>query len=126
MAEGETSGFDAGSLADDALVPLTVDDGPVTVEPFEPEDDTDEVLRVRAAAAPASLQSLIERVPAAGSGAPSPPRSGSAFRVIDSLGASTDALDVIANPADRGAYLGVYHINLGRGRFALRLASSRD
>src|ERR1700709_368064 len=72
------------------------------------------------------LQRLIERVPAAPSGAPSPPRSGSAFRVVDSLGASMDALDVIANPAAPGSYLGVYHVNLGRGRFALRLASSRD
>lgn len=125
MAEDEKSGFEAGSVADDALVALTIDDDPVTVEPFEPGDGTDEVLRVRAAA-PAGLESLIERVPAAAAGGPSPPRSGSAFRVIDSLGASTDALDVIANPVDRGAYLGVYHINLGRGRFALRLATSRD
>ncbi len=124
MTEGDPSGFDAGSVADDASVPVTVDDDPVT---FDAEDDTDEVLRVRAAAvAPASLESLIERVPAAASGLPSPPRSGSAFRVVDSLGASTDALDVIVNPAVPGSYLGVYHINLGRGRFALRLGSSRD
>lgn len=127
MAEGDASGFDAGSIAGDALVALTADGDPVTTEPFEPCDVTGEVLRVRAAAAaPASLESLIERVPAAASGLPSPPPSGSAFRVVDSLGASADALDIIANPAARGSYLGVYHINLGSGRFALRLASSRN
>ena len=74
----------------------------------------------------APLQRLIERVPTAAAGLPSPPRSGSAFAVVDSLGASADALDVIENPAVRRTYVGVYHINLGRGRFALRLASSRD
>jgi hypothetical protein len=124
MATHEAAGFDVGSVADDATVPATVDDEAVTTEPEEPEDES---LRVRAAAVGApGLVSLIERVPAAASGLPSPPRSGSAFAVVDSLGASMDALDVIANPAARGSYLGVYHINLGRGRFALRLASSRD
>jgi len=118
---------------------LTIDDEPVVVVPDDPggvaaADDVDEIARPRtataaAAAAPASfmpLQGLIERVPSAASGLPSPPRSGSAFRVLDSLGASMDALDVIANPVAPGTYLGVYHINLGNGRFALRLASARD
>ncbi len=137
MAEEEATGFDGGSVVDDATVPATVDAEPVDAEPDEPEEDTraageadedtDEVLRVRAAATAApSLRSLVEHVPAAAAGLPSPPRSGSAFRVIDSLGASADALDVIENPAVRGSYLGVYHINLGRGRFALRIASSKD
>jgi hypothetical protein len=143
MADEKATGFYPGSVVDDATVPATVDDEPVEVAPdepeagsrdslpkraaAEPEDDTDEVLRVRAAATAApSLRSLVERVPAAAAGLPSPPRSGSAFRVVDSLGASADALDVIENPAVRGSYLGVYHINLGSGRFALRLASSRD
>ncbi len=114
MAPGETRGFDEGSVAADSVVSSTVDDEAVTVV---------------GAAAPASfqpLEGLIERVPAAASGGPSPPRSGSAFRAIDSLGSSMDALEVTANPVAPGTYLGVYHINLGGGRFALRLASSRD
>ena len=131
MTVEDASGFDAGSVASDATVPATVDDEPVAVEPEDPGDDTDEVLRAAVTndLAPSGLQTLqrlIERVPVAASGFPSPPRSGSAFRVIDSLGASTDALGVIANPAVPGTYLGVYHISVGRGRFALRLASSRD
>jgi hypothetical protein len=124
MARGE-SGFDAGSIADD--VPPVFDEEAVTVVAEDPEDGDE--LAARAAATPTGfqpLQRLIERVPAAGSGLPSPPRSGSAFRVIDSLGSSMDALDVIANPAAPGSYLAVYHVNLGGGRFALRLASSRD
>ena len=36
-----------------------------------------------------------------------------------------DALDVLANPVVPRTYLGVYHVNLGNERFALRLASSR-
>jgi hypothetical protein len=130
MANDSGPGFDAGTV--DADIPLTVDDDPVTFDPEETadSDDVDEAFRGRAAAAapPAAtrLEQLIERVPAAAAGLPSPPRSGSAFGVIDSLGASTDALDVIENPAVPRSYLGVYHINLGRGRFALRLASSRD
>ena len=114
MARDETSGFDEGSVANDAAVRATTDDDDVTVV---------------GAATPASfapLERLIERVPAAASGLPSPPRSGSAFRVVDSLGSSMDALDVIANPAVPRTYLGVYHISLGNKRFALRLASSRD
>ncbi len=127
MAGDDLSGFDGGSVVDDASVRASVDDAPVTVEAATPEDATDELLRVpAAAAASASPESLIERVPATPSGSPSPPRSGSAFRVVDSLGSSADAIDVIANPAAPGTYLGVYHINLGSGRFALRLASSRD
>lgn len=127
MAGDDLSGFDAGSVVDDVSVPASVDDAPVTVEAGAPDDGTEELLRVpAAAAASASLESLIEHVPATASGPPSPPRSGSAFRVIDSLGASADAIDIVANPAAPGTYLGTYHINLGRGRFALRLASSRD
>jgi hypothetical protein len=118
MTSAEPAGFDEGR---DVSVPRSVDDEAVTVEPQD-------VVEVSAAAAGGvdRLRRLIEGVPAAGSGFPSPPRSGSAFRVIDSLGSSMDALDVIANPAVPGSYLGVYHISLGRGRFALRLASSRD
>lgn len=143
MAERDLTGFDRGSVVDDELVAGAVDDEPVTVEPADPlqegagpapedPEDTEEALRFGRAAATAPLTSaqrlrgLIEGVPAAASGLPSPPRSGSAFTVVDSLGASTDAIDVIANPAVRGSYLGAYHINLGRGRFALRLGSSRD
>jgi hypothetical protein len=38
-----------------------------------------------------------------------------------------DALDIIVNPYGAGrSYLGVYHINIGQGRFALRLATSPD
>jgi hypothetical protein len=130
MADDSGPGFDAGSVDED--IPLTVDDAPVTFQPADAADagDVDEVLRVRAAttapSAATRLTQLLERVPAAPAGLPSPPRSGSAFAVADSLGASTDALDVIENPAVPRSYLGVYHINLGRGRFALRLASSRD
>jgi hypothetical protein len=152
MTHGGAPGFDEGSVASDATVPATVDDEPVTVLDPDPQDagtiaqrdgagetdETDETVEIArrqpafaaaAAAAPASfqpLQGLIERVPAAPSGLPSLPRSGSAFRVLDSLGSSMDALDVTANPLAPGSYLGVYHVNIGNGRFALRLASSRD
>jgi hypothetical protein len=120
------AGFADGSVASDTSVPSTVDDEDVTVVPPDP-DDVDERASPRATPTDFQpLQGLIERVPATPSGPPSPPRSGSAFRVLDSLGSSMDALDVIANPVDPGAYLGVYHMNLGHGRFALRLASSRD
>jgi hypothetical protein len=114
MTRGEASGFVEGSVATDAQVARTVDEDAVAV------------MAEAAAASFQPLQGLIERVPAAAVGLPSPPRSGSAFRVIDSLGSSMDALDVTANPAAPGSYLAVYHTNLGRGRFALRLASSRD
>jgi len=131
---------DADGLHDGAGdVTWDVDETYVSVAPDDPpdtgEDDVDEAFRPRqrfaaAAAAPAAgsarLRRLIERVPTAASGAPSAPRSGSAFRVVDSLGASMDALDVIANPVVPGSYLGVYHISIGGGRFALRLAASSD
>jgi len=128
MAPAETSGFEVGSVASDASVPATDDDEDVAVM-TDDHDDGAEGTASRVTAAPTELQrlqALIERVPAAASGTPSPPRSGSAFRVLDSLGSSMDALDVIANPAAPGTYLGVYHIHLGRGRFALRLAASRN
>ena len=114
MARGETSGFDEGSVVTDASVRAMTDDDDVTV------------VGTATPASFAPLERLIERVPAAASGLPSPPRSGSAFRVVDSLGSSMDALEVIANPVVPRTYLGVYHVNLGNGRFALRLASSRD
>lgn len=132
MARGAADGFDLGSVADDASVPCTVDDAPVSVDPggedAADESDVDELLRQppAATAAPTSLRQLIERVPAAPAGLPSPPLSGSAFRVLDSQGASTDALDVIENPVAPRTYVGTYHINLGRGRFGLGVASSRD
>lgn len=51
----------------------------------------------------------------------------SAFQMIDNSGASMDGLDITINPVDPGrSYLGVYHIYVGAGRFALRLAASKD
>lgn len=122
------SGFDEGSVASDASVPCAVDDEPVGFAERDGEE-TDELASRAAAAATAGfepLESLVEQVPATPLGGSPPPRSGSAFVVLDSLGSSMDALDITANPAAAGSYLGVYHINLGNGRFALRLASSND
>jgi hypothetical protein len=69
-------------------------------------------------------------------GAPAPPQTstpsgpsaaGSRFQTTDDTGASMDALDIIVNPVTPDlTYLGVYHTNLGNGRFALHLGASRD
>jgi hypothetical protein len=58
----------------------------------------------------------------------SAPRSAAAmFRATDNTGASMDGLDITLNPVDPvRSYLGTYHINVGAGRFALRLAASKD
>jgi len=139
MASDVAPGFDVGTIAGD--VPVSVDDEPVAVvelpdadaEPAEAGrrqgegESLDESLRLPAAtSAVDSLRGLLQGVPAAAAGGPSPPRSGATFRVIDSVGSSADALDVIANPVAPGTYLGVYHISVGGGRFALALGSSRD
>ncbi|MEY2443336.1 MAG: hypothetical protein QOJ46_2762 [bacterium] len=50
----------------------------------------------------------------------------SMFQATDNTGASMDGLDIIVNPVDPRTYLGTYHVNLGPGRFALRLAASKD
>jgi hypothetical protein len=130
--EAEGPGFDIASVVTDAVVTREVDDDEVTVPPFDVETDEVSSVRTRAAASVAAspfetLRSLIEAVPASPAGLPRPPRSGSAFRTTDSLGRSADALDVISNPLQAApSYLGVYHINLGAGRFALCLGASRD
>jgi hypothetical protein len=130
--EPEGPGFDAASVVTDALVTCEVDDDEVTVTASDVETDDVSGLSAPAASAVAArtfgpLRGLIERVPASSSGLPRPPLSGSAFRTTDSLGRSADALDVIANPVQPApSYLGIYHINLGAGRFALCLAASRD
>ncbi|MEY2514794.1 MAG: hypothetical protein QOJ89_2152 [bacterium] len=99
-------GFDLASVATDDVVARRVDDADVTV--IEDAASAGEPLEV--------LRRLIERVP-----------PGSSFQTRDSLGASMDALDVIRNPVVGGrSYLGVYHVNIGGGRFALRLAASED
>lgn len=65
--------------------------------------------------------------PAASADVTPPPPVTSAFRTTDNEGASMDGLDIIVNPVDPGrSYLGVYHIAIGAGRFALRLAASKD
>lgn len=49
------------------------------------------------------------------------------FQMTDNTGASMDGLDIMVNPVDPGrSYLGTYHVNVGGGRFALRLAASKD
>jgi hypothetical protein len=64
---------------------------------------------------------------AAAFGLGSPRGATSAFQVTDNTGASMDGLDITVNPVDPArSYLGVYHINIGAGRFALRLAASKD
>jgi hypothetical protein len=130
--EPEGPGFDIASVVTDAVVTREVDDDEVTVTASDVETDEGSSMRARAAASVASspfetLRGLFEAVPAAPAGPPRPPRSGSAFRTTDSLGRSADALDVIANPVQPApSYLGIYHINLSAGRFALCLAASRD
>ena len=134
LAAPEGRGYDVGSVVGNDVVPCEVDDDEITVAPPDP-DPADRAAPPLAVPAPptalarafAALQGLIERVPAAPSGPPRPPLSGSSFRTTDNLGRSADALDVTANPVERApSYLGVYHVNLGRGRFALCLAASRD
>jgi hypothetical protein len=50
-----------------------------------------------------------------------------AFQATDNTGQSMDGLDIMVNPVDPvRSYLGTYHINVGNGRFALRLAASKD
>jgi hypothetical protein len=51
----------------------------------------------------------------------------SMFQMTDNTGASMDGLDILVNPVDPlRSYLGTYHIYIGGGRFALRLAASKD
>jgi hypothetical protein len=133
LAAPDGPGFDVGSVVGDDVVACVVDDDEITVTAPDP-DPAEESAPLATAAAPparasafAPLQGLIERVPSAPSGLPSPPLSGSSFRTTDTLGRSADALDVTANPVQPApSYLGVYHVNLGGGRFALCLAASRD
>ncbi len=127
MGPDEEPGFAAGTILDDGSIELVADDDD-DVEVADPGSDPlgpallDELDELAARAALPDLRRLIQQVPAGRSGA----QSGARFQCRDSTGSSLDALDIIANPDVRGAYLGVYHSNLGGGRFALSLASSRD
>jgi hypothetical protein len=79
-----------------------------------------------AAAITTDIWQLAAR-PGASAGAEAPGAVTTMFGATDNEAASLDGLDVIVNPVDpRRSYLGVYHMSIGEGRFALRLAASTD
>jgi hypothetical protein len=82
--------------------------------------------RVLAAAITTDIWQLAAR-PAGAAGVAAPRAVTTMFGTTDNHAASMDGLDVIVNPLDpRRSYLGVYHMSIGGGRFALRLAASND